>query len=361
MKKSTRTGLKHLALAAALLCAASAQAQQGRSTTIGWIGEGAEALTGNNTAPSNWRVTPGMTFNGYSFEGNARINFDGFVCSGTLLSGGQYLLTAAHCADGFTTMTISFGTYGGAAAQVRTPAQVWVHPQWTGALSQGTDIAVIRLNAPVTGITGFDLSRTNDVGREHLIMGHGTTGIGNATSSPNWGDYGWAHYGFNTFDTTSKAFDDAWDGSGNNTFGDEYVVDYDSSTNGANHNTLQRVADLRGASFTSGLTLGANEALIAGGDSGGGDFVWDGSRWLLSGVHSWGWQFCGGRITPTCDFSSSNSSSWGDLSGSTAVFRHVDWIESITGPIPEPSTWGLMALGLLAVGSAARRRAQRAG
>ena len=92
-----------------------------------------------------------------------------------------------------------------------------------------------------------------------------------------------------------------------------------------------------------------------GGDSGGGDFVWTGSEWLLTGVHSWGWQFCDGRIDPSCDFANTNSGSWGDLMGSTAVYSHTDWIRSVIA-VPEPGTYALMMLGLLGVGVASRRR-----
>jgi hypothetical protein len=351
---------------------------QTRQTQIGYYDpavHGQVSLTGNNPAdntPSvqDWRVTQSMTFNGVNFDGNVRLRFDndgslgngGFVCSGTLLKGGLYVLTAAHCADDNTSpgfvMEISSGIYGNVAATTQSIAasNVYVHPGWNGSLGTGADIAVVRLSAPIAGTTGFDISRGNDLGKTMLIMGHGTTQLGNVASATNWNDYGWAHYGYNQADVSDKAFNDAWDGSGSNTFGEGYVFDFDALSNAATHNTIKRLGDLRGGVFTSSEGLGIPEAVTAGGDSGGGDFVWNGSEWLLSGVHSWGWQFCGGRISPTCDFSSANGSSWGDISGSTAVFSHVAWIEGITGPIPEPGTYALMALGLAAVAGAARRR-----
>jgi Trypsin/PEP-CTERM motif len=379
----TKGRLARVCMAAALACASfGAAAQSGQHDLVGWLPAGTvQPSTGNNTAPSNWRVTQGLTFNGVNFDGNVRINFDsdgsltngGFVCSGTLIAGGTAVLTAAHCADDYAAsgfvMTVSHGLYNNVAAGVQniSGSQVSVHPGWTGALSTGADIAVIRLNTRLTGVTSFNLSTTNDVGKQFLIMGHGTTSVGNVNTATNWNEYGWAHFGYNTIDSTGTNFFNAAQAQGipnlgtwNSQYGEEYVADFDGISNGTGtstdpgvrHNTMGRITGI-----TSGQGVGANEALIAGGDSGGGDFVWDGSQWLLTGVHSWGWQFCGGRLTTpnSCDFGTANSSSWGDLMGSTAVFSHVTWINTVAA-IPEPGTYGLMALGLAVVGVAARRR-----
>lgn len=319
---------------------------------------GAQAMS-NDTAPSNWRFNSGSTFNGVNFDGVARIIMDdSYVCSGTLLAGGAYVLTAGHCVSGFSKFQIEFGLNNDVATATRGAAATYANPNWTGNLAEGTDIALIKLNSAVTGIQGFNLHTGSALGSSVLMMGYGTTTQGNTSTGPNWDEWGHGHWGVNTYDVTSKVFLDAWDptggkgdGPGNNKHGEEYVADYDSGK--AGNNTLGIVAGMTGNLWTSD-TGGTTESLITGGDSGGGDFVWNGSEWLVTGVHSWGWQFCGGRIDPSCDFSARNSGSWGDLMASTAVYTQVDWINSVV--VPEPGTYAMMALGLFAVGVAARRR-----
>ena len=45
---------------------------------------------------------------------------------------------------------------------------------------------------------------------------------------------------------------------------------------------------------------------------------------------------------------------WGDLSGSTAVVSHYDWL--MRNAVPEPASLAITLLGLLAAGGASRRR-----
>ena len=326
----------------------------------------AQAMS-NNSDPSNWRFDSASTFNGVNFDGVARLYFDsdgsiddgGYICSGTLLAGGAYVLTAGHCADNFNVMKIEFGLNNDVATATRGAAAAYLKPGWNGTLSTGADMAIIKLDAPVVGIQGFKLDPNSAIGKSVLMMGYGTTAVGNSANPTNWDEWGHGHWGMNTFDVTSKVFGDAWDGSGDNTYGEEYVADYDGGPPSRRHpegrnNTLGIVAGMTGDLWMS--NNGDNiESLIAGGDSGGGDFVWNGTEWLVTGVHSWGWQFCGGRITPSCDFSTANASSWGDIMGSTAVYSNVDWINSIVA-VPEPETYALMLAGLVAVAGITRRR-----
>jgi hypothetical protein len=336
--------------------------------------------TGNTSAPSDWRFTPGQLFNGVAaLDAVARLSFtasDGYSygCSGSLLAGGAYVLTAAHCADDFVgSMTVQFGWAGGSATVTRTvsTADATVHPLWQGfdnSVDRGVDLAVLRLSAPVTTLAGYTLSTTNDVGKEHLMAGYGTTQVGSVNAPTNWNDGSFGHYAFNTFDVTSRDFNKAVDqvdptwGFSEAYYapGVTYMVDFDHPNGNAANNTLQRVANATGNTWASSAGLGLREGVIAGGDSGGPDLVWNGTEWLLSGVHSWGW---GGNsvcsfinVGPNnCDVASDNGSSYGDLSGSTAVFSAAGWINAVTA-VPEPQTWALLLAGLAGVSAAARRR-----
>jgi hypothetical protein len=356
------TALQLAAIAAGLMATSAAQA--GGTLPL-------NPLTGNTSASENWRFTPGQTFNGVAgaLDGVARITFaipGGAVygCSGSLLAGGQYVLTAAHCADSFTQMVVEFGVVNDVAAVTRTVSvsNAYVHPAWNGNLDTGADIAILKLSQPVTTIQGYHLSTTNDVGKDFLIAGYGTTSVASSNTPANWADGAWGHYGYNTFDVDSKTFNAEIENTVHWGYdpayyapGTTYMSDYDDGT--AAHNTLGRIDGLVGGSWTSGTGLGANEALIAGGDSGGGDFVFNGTEWLLSGVHSWGW--AGGACLDfgltTCDANDKNNSSYGDMSGSTATYSHIGWINSVTA-VPEPATYGMMLSGLALVGAVARRR-----
>lgn len=350
-------------------------------------------------SPQMVRFSSSWTANGVNFDGVTRIFFDddGSVtdgswdrlCSGTLLPGGEYVLTAAHCTKNFNAAEIQFGVNNNVATVKRNATSATVHPNWAGTFQHGNDIALIKLDSAVNNIQPFRLSTTNDVGKWVLMMGYGTTTNGWSNAASNWGDGGWGHWGMNAYDTTTQRFLNAATAAGipslgtwGNSDGEEYVADYDNGTD--LNNTLGRIPRLKTVHLLDGETFEVNlgpalnsgtgvpfESLIAPGDSGGGDFIWTGTEWLLTGVHSWGWEFCQGRIEPSCDFSTTNDSSYGDLMGSTAVFSHVDWINSIIGSgefrrferpynpndvnltllmtVPEPGSLALALPGLMAV------------
>lgn len=336
----------------------------------------AQAMS-HTSAPSLWRFGPDSEFNGVSMNGVARLNVDNGanICSGTLLSGGNYVLTAAHCADNFRTMSIDFGVSGSTSLATRSVSATYLNPYWGGDFLMGTDLALLKLDRQVTDIQGFKLSTTSAIGSEVLMMGYGTTTTG-AVGSPDWSEWGYGHWGLNMYDVTTQNLLDAAAsrnmpdlGAWSNQYGEEYVSDYDGA---GWHNTLQVVANRTGHQWTSDAGIysptayGKYEAGFTGGDSGGGDFVWDGDEWLLTGVHSWNWDFCTGRVgrvladgtTQFCDSIPGINGSFGELMGATAVYAQADWINSIINRVPEPGTYSLMALGLLATTVVRRRKSQ---
>ena len=91
-------------------------------------------------------------------------------------------------------------------------------------------------------------------------------------------------------------------------------------------------------------------------------------QWILSAVHSYGWDICTDEAHGGYDNSlgncvvapnNPNGGSFGSLGGSTAVYTQLAWINSITA-VPEPETYALMLAGLGVVGWASRRRARAA-
>lgn len=344
--------------------------------------------TGNSSDPVNWRFAPGQSFNGVAgaLDGVARLTFSNlggnFACSGSLLAGGAYVLTAGHCADNFTSMTVEFGWFNGVAQLTRTvaPGAAVLHPEWRGfqiSSDSGADLALLRLDAPVTSIAGYRLSSTLDIGKTFLIGGYGTTADGAGSALPNWNDAAYGHVAYNTFDVTSAEFnrmaaqtrpDWPYD-PGHYAPGVTYMSDFDNPNGAAANNTLGRLAAQTGNQWSSGNGLGLDEGMIASGDSGGGGFVWNGAEWLLSAVHSWVWPGGGADLCRSfgladCDISTGNNASYGDLSGSTAMFSHAGWVEAMTA-VPEPLSYAMMLAGLCVVAARARHlagaRAARAG
>jgi hypothetical protein len=334
---------------------------------------GRSAAISSTDDPANWLGS------GWSaLDGVAAISLSGGsgFCSGSLLAGGEYLVTAAHCVSDASTgaqSVFSFSVDFQGGAVNRGVSAVAIAPGWHGAatsLGDGSDLALLRLSAPVTTIAGYGLSPTLDVGKAIVVAGYGRIGTG--AGGADYGSYGALHYGYNVNDTTDYALNTALRAAGYGDqlgpmyptlYGETYVYDFDSGQ--AAHNALQRLYGLTGVALGSDLGAGVGEAMIAPGDSGGGDFVLADGQYLLSGVHSYGWNLCtsvaNGGVSDAladCTVLPGGWSSFGSLGGSTAVYSALSWIEGVTGvsAVPEAGAWALWLAGLPLLRRAARRR-----
>jgi len=293
--------------------------------------------------PSNWTAASLNSQLGLSadaLDGVARLSIGGSLCSGTLLSGGAYILTAAHCVTNETTgvltatgVTATFDA-GAVTATVSSSSQISVYSTWNGQLSRNNDLALLRLDTPVTNITGYSLYTGNlTAGTDVLLAGYGYTGQGN--SGYSIGVQSEVHWGLNEYDAYGPPF------------GQNIGWDFDDGTSA--HNGLPYY----GVGSSTGL--GSLEANIAPGDSGGPSFIMLASGQLqLTGVHS----YIGTNGTAYGDVDSTLNSSYGELAADTLMTSSLrTWVSSFTSSVPEPSTSSLFGVALL--GGLWRRRAAR--
>jgi len=252
-----------------------------------------------------------------------------FISSGTLITP-QWMLTAGHTVD--TTASSRTFTVGGSSYSASIAI---AHPNWTGDLTAGFDIGLVRLDTPVTNVTPasvFGLALPSAfVGAVGTSVGFGATGTGLT--------------GINAPAGTKRAGQNVVDGAGliagSTTYsGNILFSDFDNPD------------DPDDNLFTGSAVPLALEYLIAPGDSGGGLFFQDtNGDWAVGAVHSFGLAFDGNL-----------DSDFGDAMGSTAISPHWEWIQetiqqteaSLAVPTPAAIVPGLVLVGLL-VGR--RRRA----
>jgi secreted trypsin-like serine protease len=290
-------------LAAAVLCAAPAMA----------------IVTADD--PSLHVVGAGSVFDGVGALVSPLGN-----CTGTLLSSGIHVLTAAHCVtqSGTTnpfaasSITIRFDLPGG--SQTYTGSSLFVNPSYVPlGPSYFGDLAILQLGQVVDPLAQrYDLHSGPEGGLTYLV-GYGRNGTGTTGSVPG------------TSGTVKRAGQNEIEavdsGAG------LLLFDFDSG------NAAENV-------FGS-LGLGTNEVNTAPGDSGGPAFILTAGVYRIVGVN-----VVGGCPSPasidfdtSCDQNVANST-FGEIAGATRISLHADWINSIVD-IPEPSTLTLLGLGLV--------------
>jgi hypothetical protein len=301
-----------------------------------------------------------------------------FICTGTLLPDRLSILTAAHCvSDGFgpsgpinlpNATTVRFQPQNGlgvgtsifsSTAAVAIPvAGYTIHPQYTGQVIDQNDIAILRLASPAPAwAPAFDIyvPPAGLTGEVFNVWGYGNTGAGSAGTGL-LSITGRLRQGDNRFDFRwgDPDWNGVWDGAFDNpalpaamtTF--SYLSDFDNGNSANDASCLVAASEGLGGAKYCNTGLGLREVGLGGGDSGGPSFI----NGRIASINSYG-------LTFGVDFGDAVAginSSFGEFSGYVPVYIHADFINAAL--IPEPGTYGLMALGLLGVAAAARRRRQ---
>lgn len=303
---------------------------------------------------------------GVDLSGVARLFLDvdpaagsGGLCSGSLIGGGDFLLTAAHCVtdeagelavlDGIDGNSATFFTADGNFQVEFDSDDVSVHPQYNGDVRDGFDVAVIDLGQTLPeSIARYELN-DGSVGEAaiHLAAGFGQSGDGNTGATIGAGSQ---RSGFNNFLSAGLPI-----GNINNQE-TQLTADFDS---GLTENDAFGLFDdaLFGQAvedgFNDGLGFGTDEIGIAPGDSGGPSFIQGPNGVVIAGVHSYGLrlELIGGA---TSDLDAELNSSFGEfyIDARVANPELLGFIQSVA--VPEPSTLAVLCVGL-AFGAVRRR------
>ena len=260
-----------------------------------------------NTADSPWAGVGSITINGSIFSG--------------VMLDSTHVLTAAHVVAGqvSTAGNVSFSLNAGAYSQTLTATSISVFSGYTGT-TPGTDgvwhddLVVLKLNAPITGVVGYDLYNGSLKGQTITLVGYGGTGSMVKTVGQN---------------VVDLVLNDDDNKNPQNKIDEVYVFDFDGPGLPNSY---------------GGGTLGAGiEAGYTSGDSGSPVFIYAAGKWQIAGIANF----------------NGTSSTGGLIGGGTIVSSYIPWInEQMAAPVPEPSTWAMMLVGMGLVGAAVRGRAK---
>ena len=216
---------------------------------------------------------------GSGFDGVVRVLVNGYFGTGTLLFGGQAVLTAAHLfskqqasvsaniASNLASATaVTFET--GSGLQTIAASEVRLHPAYDASNSLN-DLAIVWLSqdAP-TSAERYNLYRSQDeLGQTFTLVGYGVPGLGENGIITNFAQAPVRVIAQNQFDVDSVFVGPYFSGTGawEAIRGKQLAADFD---NGLPQN------DAFGTLLSKqGLGLGANEGILSPGDSGGPAFI----------------------------------------------------------------------------------------
>jgi hypothetical protein len=294
-----------------------------------------------------YRRPPGR---GYDGIGNLFIESSGGArsCTGSLLSSGRHVVTAAHCVtDGSGSLDVQFSdaTFelpNGSEERITVSAYN-VHPVWTGDLRRGGDLAVLTLSANASPqVPRYDIySQSDELGQEAELVGYGAYGAG-TTGYLFEGDL--RRGGWNRLDSTFVNTLDRFPGwtAGPTVF----LTDFDDGSAAHDAMSLYGFDD---------LGTGLDEVFPAPGDSGAPAFL--GGR--IAAVASFATRLTRADGT-TPDIDSDLNRSFGEVAGLTRVSAYDEWIRETAVVVPEPCLMLPSCLGLVSF-VLVRRRCSRPG
>ncbi len=251
-------------------------------------------------------------------------------CTGALITGGLYVLTAAHCLNEggvkVPAETAIEATFKFPSGEVSIPvSNYYIHPGWTGYESEvGNDIAILKLKkAAPSSIEQYEINRNkNEVGKVFTKVGYGYIGVGAEGQDENSNSEAKIYGGQNRYDALIDVLKDATESDMSElVLGSQLIFDFDDGS--AQRDTLGRhFPKLRDRG------LGKNEIATASGDSGGPTFV-DGK--IIAGISSWGYSDRGFFKTNIADIDNvDDNGSFGEIFGDTRVSFYAGWIDRVT-------------------------------
>lgn len=252
-------------------------------------------------------------------------------CSGTLLKGKQFVLTAAHCLNVTgdplpeDEVTVVFRV---APRNLKARiARYFIHPGWKGNVGvEGYDIALLELDAIVPDfIEAYDIYRGQDeIGQVFTKVGYGLTGLGHTGEdiNSNGNDLFNRHWGQNRYEAYFEIFRPVVSGLTEVIPKSQLMYDFDDGT-------PKRDAFGRYFPHLANLGLGKNEIGAGRGDSGGPNFI----HGKVAAVTGWGLSdqalFVVDPENSTDIDTEVSNGSFGEFFSDTRVSIYAPWIDMV--------------------------------